>query len=179
MEAGSKSLLISSSKQLQSKQAQPNRTSWKLWGKCLKLFAQYDHLKVPLTRWLVEPPQLQRNWPMYIVPTTGSLYVRYNSDFLVYSQSLTALNVYAQGVLTSWNPTPDSFPVHATTIDSAEIWMCCQHHTSIPISQTPAITTFSSYLHTLEHWESSLLDNIILHQPIHLIAQHWLQGTKK
>eukprot|EP00957_Ditylum_brightwellii_P153138 11656389-Ditylum_brightwellii.AAC.1 len=78
--------------------------------KCLKLFAQYDHLKVPSTQWLVETPQLQRNWPMYIVPTTGSLYVRYNSNFLVYSQSLTTLSVYNQGVSTSWTPTPDSFP---------------------------------------------------------------------
>eukprot|EP00957_Ditylum_brightwellii_P141503 10779305-Ditylum_brightwellii.AAC.1 len=81
--------------------------------------------KVPSTQWLVKTPQLQRNWPMYIVPATGNLYVHYNSDFLVYSQSLTTLNVYVQGVSTSWNPTPNSFPVHATTIDGAETWMCC------------------------------------------------------
>eukprot|EP00957_Ditylum_brightwellii_P136934 10442961-Ditylum_brightwellii.AAC.2 len=70
MKAGNESLISSSSKQLQSKQARQNRTSWKLWGKNLKLFAQYDHLKVPLTQWLVDTPQLQRNWPMYIVPAT-------------------------------------------------------------------------------------------------------------
>eukprot|EP00957_Ditylum_brightwellii_P010084 761420-Ditylum_brightwellii.AAC.2 len=75
MKAGNKSLLSSTSKQLQSKQAHPIRISWKLWSKCLKLFTKYDHLKVPLTQWLVETPQLQRNWPMYIVPITGSLYV--------------------------------------------------------------------------------------------------------
>eukprot|EP00957_Ditylum_brightwellii_P075927 5771024-Ditylum_brightwellii.AAC.1 len=120
MKADNKSLLSSSSKQLQSKQAQPNRTSWKLWGKCLKLFAQYDHLKVHLTWWLIVTPQLQRNWPMYIAPTTGRHYVQYNSDFLVYSQSLPTLNVYNQGVSASWTPTPDSFPIHATTIDDAE-----------------------------------------------------------
>eukprot|EP00957_Ditylum_brightwellii_P183948 14011750-Ditylum_brightwellii.AAC.1 len=49
----------------------------------------------------------------------------------------------------------------------------------IPVPYTPTITTFSSYIHTLEYWESSLLDNIILHKPINLIAQHWLQGTEK
>eukprot|EP00957_Ditylum_brightwellii_P161971 12331610-Ditylum_brightwellii.AAC.1 len=63
MKLGDKSLLSSSSKQLQSKQARPNKTSWKLWRKCLELFAQYDHLKVTLTWWLVETPKLQRNWP--------------------------------------------------------------------------------------------------------------------
>ena len=116
---------------------------------------------------------------MYIVPASGSLYVQYNSGFLVYSKPLTAPNVYVQGISTSWNPTPDSFPVHATTIDGAETWMCHPHHTSIPIPQTPLITMFASYLHTLEYWESSLLDNVILHQPTHLIAQHWSQGMVK
>ena len=57
--------------------------------------------------------------------------------------------------------------------------MCHQHYTSIPVPHAPTITTFSSYLHTLEYWESSLLDNIILHKPIHLIAQYWLQGMEK
>eukprot|EP00957_Ditylum_brightwellii_P102091 7781795-Ditylum_brightwellii.AAC.1 len=96
--------------------------SWKLWGKCLKLFAQYDHLKVPLTWWLVDTPNLQRNWPMYIVPTIGSLYARYNSSFLVYRQSFTTQNVYNQGVSINWTPTPNSFPVHATTFDGAVTW---------------------------------------------------------
>eukprot|EP00957_Ditylum_brightwellii_P092812 7066640-Ditylum_brightwellii.AAC.1 len=86
---------------------------------------------------------------MYIVPTTGSLYAQYNNNFPVYSQSLTTLNVYNQGVSTNWTPTPDSFPVHATTIDGAETWMCHQHHTSLPVPQAPRITTFSSHLHTL------------------------------
>eukprot|EP00957_Ditylum_brightwellii_P195996 14933730-Ditylum_brightwellii.AAC.1 len=38
------SLYSSSSKQLKAKQTCPNRSSWKKWSKCMKLFAQSDQL---------------------------------------------------------------------------------------------------------------------------------------
>eukprot|EP00957_Ditylum_brightwellii_P091669 6980244-Ditylum_brightwellii.AAC.1 len=87
--------------------------------------------------------------------------------------------MYNQAVLTSWTPTPDSFPVYATTINGAVTWVCYQYHTSLPIPQAPRITTFPSYLQTLEYWESSLLDNINLHKPVHLLAQYWSQEAEK
>eukprot|EP00957_Ditylum_brightwellii_P074625 5670846-Ditylum_brightwellii.AAC.1 len=83
------------------------------------------------------------------------------------------------GTTVSWNPTSNSYPVHATTIDSAETWMCCTHHTLLPIPHTPQISMFNTYLNTLDYWESSLLDNITMYQPIHTIVQHWSQGSTK
>eukprot|EP00957_Ditylum_brightwellii_P067839 5149453-Ditylum_brightwellii.AAC.1 len=59
MRSGNILLYSSSTKQLRAKQVQPNRSSWKIWSKCMKLYAQSDQLKVPLTKWLIPTPCLK------------------------------------------------------------------------------------------------------------------------
>eukprot|EP00957_Ditylum_brightwellii_P204623 15340168-Ditylum_brightwellii.AAC.1 len=76
MRSGNIPLYSSSTTQLKAKQAQPNKSSWKIWSKCLKLFAQSDQLKIPLTKWLIPTPQQKFKWPTYIVPEQGCIYVR-------------------------------------------------------------------------------------------------------
>eukprot|EP00957_Ditylum_brightwellii_P088886 6768372-Ditylum_brightwellii.AAC.1 len=82
-------------------------------------------------------------------------------------------------VLLSVGTPADSYPIHTTTIDGAETWMCCTHHTLLPIPRTPQVSIFNTYLNTLDYWESSLLDNVTVYQPIHAIAQLWSQGSAK
>eukprot|EP00957_Ditylum_brightwellii_P084868 6453257-Ditylum_brightwellii.AAC.1 len=125
-------------------------TSWKVWSKCMKLFAQSDQLKAPLTKWVVSIPQLQQQWPTHIVPNDQRVYVRYNDSFLQYKQSTVNQNVFIDGTATRWDPATASYPVHATTADGTETWTCEPYHTSIVHLPPPIITTFESYLSTLE-----------------------------
>eukprot|EP00957_Ditylum_brightwellii_P205321 15343346-Ditylum_brightwellii.AAC.1 len=105
MRYGNISLLSSSAKQLLTKQGYLNQKSWKTWGKCLKLFANIDQLKVPLRQWLALTIDLQRNWPIYLDYTEDILYVQLaDSD-------------------TEWTPTDTSSPMHATSIDGAQSWV--------------------------------------------------------
>eukprot|EP00957_Ditylum_brightwellii_P075346 5725585-Ditylum_brightwellii.AAC.1 len=52
MRSGNISLFSSTTTLLQAKQQCPNCTGWKLWSRCLKLFADHDQLWLPLTKWL-------------------------------------------------------------------------------------------------------------------------------
>eukprot|EP00957_Ditylum_brightwellii_P206812 15350109-Ditylum_brightwellii.AAC.1 len=76
MRSGNISLLSSSAKQLLAKQGCPNQNSWKTCGKCLKMFANDDQLKVPPRQWFVPTSDLQRNWPIYLDYNKDILYVR-------------------------------------------------------------------------------------------------------
>eukprot|EP00957_Ditylum_brightwellii_P043135 3268323-Ditylum_brightwellii.AAC.1 len=74
MRSGNISLLSSTTRQLLAKQDCPNGKSWKLWSKCMKLFAKNDQLKFPLQQWLVPTTKLQRNWPIYLDYEEATLY---------------------------------------------------------------------------------------------------------
>eukprot|EP00957_Ditylum_brightwellii_P181259 13807809-Ditylum_brightwellii.AAC.1 len=56
MQSGNLSLFSSITKLLKTKQQCP---SWKLWCRCLKLFADHDQLRISLTQWLHPAPALK------------------------------------------------------------------------------------------------------------------------
>eukprot|EP00957_Ditylum_brightwellii_P097334 7413427-Ditylum_brightwellii.AAC.1 len=124
MRSGNISLFSSTASLLKAKQQHPNYTGWKLWSRCLKLFADHDQLRLPLTQWLQPTPTLKRQWPMYIFPEENSLYVRHNDGYLQYTQSNDNNRVFRDGTKVQWEPINDSFPVNATTVNEANTWMC-------------------------------------------------------
>eukprot|EP00957_Ditylum_brightwellii_P180486 13748700-Ditylum_brightwellii.AAC.1 len=63
MRSGNILLFSSTITLLKAKQQRPNRTGWRLWSRCLKLFADHDQLRLPLTQWLQPTPTLKCKWP--------------------------------------------------------------------------------------------------------------------
>eukprot|EP00957_Ditylum_brightwellii_P129724 9895915-Ditylum_brightwellii.AAC.1 len=94
MRSGNISQLSSSANQLSTKQGHPNWKSWNTWGKCLKLFANGDQLKVLLRQWFVLITDLQRNWPLYLDYTEDTLYVWPADRFCQYSPSAQDSHVF-------------------------------------------------------------------------------------
>eukprot|EP00957_Ditylum_brightwellii_P042358 3207205-Ditylum_brightwellii.AAC.1 len=124
MISGSLSLFSSITTLLKAKQQRPNCIGWKLWSRCLKLFADHDQLQLPLSQWLHFAPTLKHKWPMHTVPEGNSLYVRHNDGYLQYIQSNDNCRVFSKDTSVQWEPTNTSFPVHATTVDGANTWIC-------------------------------------------------------
>eukprot|EP00957_Ditylum_brightwellii_P199182 15183397-Ditylum_brightwellii.AAC.1 len=60
MRSDNLSLFSSTTTLLKAKQQHPNRTGWKLWSKCLKLFSGHNQLWLPRTQWLQSIPTLKR-----------------------------------------------------------------------------------------------------------------------
>eukprot|EP00957_Ditylum_brightwellii_P185620 14132960-Ditylum_brightwellii.AAC.1 len=87
IQSGNLFLFSTTTTQLKAKQQHLNRTGWKLWYRCLKLFANHDQLQIPPTQWLHPAPAMKCKWPMYIVPEKNSLYIGYNDGYLQYIQS--------------------------------------------------------------------------------------------
>eukprot|EP00957_Ditylum_brightwellii_P032237 2443086-Ditylum_brightwellii.AAC.7 len=88
------------------------------------------------------------------------------------SQSPDNPYVFTQGVAVDRTPTDEAVSVHATTIDSSVTWTCCKYYTTITSPTPPPITTFDSYLATLDDWRTSILERIHFYEPIHSIAQY-------
>eukprot|EP00957_Ditylum_brightwellii_P144263 10991106-Ditylum_brightwellii.AAC.1 len=61
---------------------------------------------------------------MYIVPEENSLYVGHNNGYLQYTQSNDNIRVFRDGTKVQWEPINNSFPVHTTTVNGANTWMC-------------------------------------------------------
>eukprot|EP00957_Ditylum_brightwellii_P190487 14499597-Ditylum_brightwellii.AAC.1 len=59
MRSGNLSLFSSTTTLLKAKQQHPNHTGWKLWSRCLKLFADHDQPWLSLTQWLHPAPSLK------------------------------------------------------------------------------------------------------------------------
>eukprot|EP00957_Ditylum_brightwellii_P046611 3536496-Ditylum_brightwellii.AAC.1 len=116
---------------------------------------------------------------MYIVPEENSLYVRHNNGYLQYTQSNDSSQIFIDGTKVQREPINNSFPVHATTADGANTWMCQQFHTTIPTFQDNTVSSFDSYICQLDDWDSLLLQQMRLHKLIHIIAQIWQSGSAK
>eukprot|EP00957_Ditylum_brightwellii_P179924 13706101-Ditylum_brightwellii.AAC.1 len=65
----------------------------------------------------------------------------------------------------------NAYPVHTTSVDGAKMWMHRIFHTDIIQPPSSIITTFDSYLNTLEQWDYLLLKEIVLETSAHEIAQ--------
>eukprot|EP00957_Ditylum_brightwellii_P088912 6770677-Ditylum_brightwellii.AAC.1 len=123
MRSGNILLFSSTTTLLKAKQQHPNHIEYKLWSRCLKLFADHNQLRLPVTQWLQPTPTLKCKWSMYIVPEENSLYVRHNNGYLQYTQSNDNSRVFRNGTKVQWEPINSSFLVHATTVNGANTWM--------------------------------------------------------
>eukprot|EP00957_Ditylum_brightwellii_P054010 4091110-Ditylum_brightwellii.AAC.1 len=103
-------LFRSATSLLKAKQQHPNCTGWKLWSRCLKLFAGHDQIWLPLIQWLQPTPTLKCKWPMSIVPEENSLYARHNDGYLQCTQSNDNCCVFRDGTKVQWEPINNSFP---------------------------------------------------------------------
>eukprot|EP00957_Ditylum_brightwellii_P160853 12247368-Ditylum_brightwellii.AAC.1 len=63
-------------------------------------------------------------------------------------------------------------PVHTRAIDGSETCTCCKYYTTIASPTPSPITTFDSYLTTIDDWDVSILDSIPFYEPIHSIDQY-------
>ena len=150
MRSGNTSLYSSSSKKLKTKKACPNRSSWKIWSKCMELFAQSIQLKILLTKWSIPTPKQKQKWPTYIVLDQLCIYVRQATGFIQCTELSNNHKLYIHGITSQWTPTDNAYPVHTTSVDGAKTWICRNFHTDTIQPTTPIITTFESYLKKLE-----------------------------
>eukprot|EP00957_Ditylum_brightwellii_P064705 4910964-Ditylum_brightwellii.AAC.1 len=94
-------------------------------------------------------------------------------------QSSVNPNVLINGTATQWEPTSTLYPIQATTVDRAKMWMCKPYHTNIEHPLPLIIMTFESYLSTLDKWGALLLQDMVLHQSIYEISQFCHRDTER
>jgi hypothetical protein len=114
---------------------------------------------------------LRRTWPFYKDLRYPFLYVKTPNLFLQYADEDNGR--YSNGILTSWQPSPQSIPVHADAILLKDSWVITSQPQLLPTDhpQGEISHSFEEYLTTLPEWDRSLFDEIIMaHSCYEIIA---------
>lgn len=143
-------------------QAKPNKASWKVWKRALRLFsADNGRLLVPLQHWIPPPNQQHQQWPVYFDPTTDFILFRKVGGYETHRQTCDIYSYNYFGFELILPPT--AYPV--TLLESTHGWVIEAPSAYCPSIPKAPPSSFESFCSLLEDWESQLLQTMVLHFP--------------
>eukprot|EP00957_Ditylum_brightwellii_P175789 13385780-Ditylum_brightwellii.AAC.1 len=122
-----------------------------IWASDLKL-------KAPLDKWYTYGDAQERIWPSYYDFIDGHLYVKALEKHIKYSKS--SKNDFINSEYVPWKPTESPAPFYIKTTDAVELWYGPYCHRVVRELHKPGISTFESYIDSLELWEREVLSDV-------------------
>eukprot|EP00957_Ditylum_brightwellii_P112887 8607337-Ditylum_brightwellii.AAC.1 len=103
-------------------QACPNKASWWVWRKAMKIWTLTRKLTKHLRRWIILGDQLHCNWPAYYDYNMGHIYIKQCDNYVQYQQDKDGMHIFCNVIECNCSPTISSVPAYVVTTDVMVMW---------------------------------------------------------